>query len=282
MKDYFFTLGGKYFWEDLFVYEGWRIQRNLTSRKVRLLDNWDIIRHEGNYKECFDAFTWYAKAFELDYPQNKDLIIMLHGFGQNRKIFSSLEQTLNNRGYITAAVNYPSMQRGIKEQAEQITTLIGNLKEIPSVSFITYGASNIILEEIISRQPTWLKNIEINKIIEINPLINGSKICQKLNSFSILRFILGKMISDLAPNNIKKFHHLIPLDVKVISTKSSWLQKLISLLLVVKCPKHSIEEIKTWCNAKSVRTLPITSNRALQSASINDAVIYFLSENKSH
>ncbi|MBR4105858.1 MAG: hypothetical protein IKK52_00970 [Alphaproteobacteria bacterium] len=282
MKDYFFTLGGKYFWEDLFVYEGWRIQRNLTSRKVRLLDNWDIIRHEGNYKECFDAFTQYSKAFEIDYPQNKELIIMLHGFAQNRNIFSSLEKTLNNQGYTTAAVNYPSMQRGIKEQAEQITTLVGNLKEISSVSFITYGASNIILEEMISRQPNWLKNTPINKIIEINPLINGSKICQKLSSFSLLRFVLGKMLSDLTPDNIKKFHHKIALDIRVITTQPSWLQKLISLLLIVKCPKHSIEEIKTWCGAKSVKALSVTSNRALQSASISDAIAYFLSENKSH
>ena len=49
---HFFTLGGKQFWEDVFYYQKWRIQRHYRTRKYRLLDNWDICRAKGTFEEC--------------------------------------------------------------------------------------------------------------------------------------------------------------------------------------------------------------------------------------
>ena len=55
----FYTMGGGHFWEDVFFYQKWRIQRNYISKKCRLLDNWDISRFEGSFEECRKSFIQY-------------------------------------------------------------------------------------------------------------------------------------------------------------------------------------------------------------------------------
>ena len=61
----FFTFGGGQFWEDVFYYQKWRIQRNYESKQYRLLDSWDIKRHKGSFEDCRKAFLKLIEAYEL-------------------------------------------------------------------------------------------------------------------------------------------------------------------------------------------------------------------------
>ena len=65
MRFDFFTLGGSQFWEDVFFYQKWRIQRNYKTKQYRLLDNWDIRRAEGRFENCRRAFLKYIEVFQL-------------------------------------------------------------------------------------------------------------------------------------------------------------------------------------------------------------------------
>lgn len=280
MKDYFFTLGGNHFWEDLFVCHGWRIQRNLTSRKVRLLDNWDIIRSEGHYKNCLEDFKHYSEAYEMDIPQDQHVVVMIHDFAKTKKEFNFLENKLIENGFTTINVNYPSMQRGIKGHSEQLNILIDNLYNVSDISFITSGAANIILEDMISRQHAWQKNINILRVIEIDPLIGGSNVWQKLSMIPCLKFVFGPMSSELSSSNIKKIHKPLSLNVGAITTNYSWFQKILAIILMTKIKKPSSEEIKSWCNTKD--TIHINSNKAkaMQSQTLCNAILSFLNSRK--
>ena len=62
MKFNFFTFGGSVFWEDVFFYQKWRIQRNCCTKKYRLLDSWDIRRASGTFEDCQKAFIKYIQC----------------------------------------------------------------------------------------------------------------------------------------------------------------------------------------------------------------------------
>ena len=92
MENDFYTLGGSHFWEDVFFYQKWRIQRNYVTKSCRLLDNWDIRRHEGSFEECREAFVKYIDAYEIARP-NGHMIIMIHSIGQSKNIFKRLVES---------------------------------------------------------------------------------------------------------------------------------------------------------------------------------------------
>ena len=106
MKSDFFTFGGGHAWEDVFFYQKWRIQRNYTSKKCRLLDNWDIRRHEGTFEECRKAFIKYIEAYELA-RQKGHMVIMIPGLGESKNVFKPLWREVLKDRFMVAAVNYP-------------------------------------------------------------------------------------------------------------------------------------------------------------------------------
>ena len=97
MKFNFFTFGGSQFWEDVFFYQKWRIQRNCHSKIYRLLDKWDIKRAEGSFETCRKAFVKCIEVYEI--PRQKgELVILLHGISETKSIFRPLWKMLVNEG----------------------------------------------------------------------------------------------------------------------------------------------------------------------------------------
>ena len=110
MKFNFFTCGGGQFWEDVFFYQKWRIQRHYKTQEFRLLDPWDIRRYEGSFGECRQAFVTYISMYQLA-RQKGHMIVMLHGLGETKNIFKPLWREALKRGYLAAAINYPSTRK---------------------------------------------------------------------------------------------------------------------------------------------------------------------------
>ena len=123
MQINFFSFGGGQFWADVFFYQKWRIQRNCISKSYRLLDPWDIVRYKGSFESCRKAFVEFIDIYEL--PRQKgSMIIMLHGFGQTKNVFKPLWRKALERGFMAAAINYPSMQAASESHIKQLMFLL--------------------------------------------------------------------------------------------------------------------------------------------------------------
>ena len=273
MKDCFFTLGGGQFWEDLFVYNGWRIQRNLTSKHHRLLDNYDIIRDEGTFATCLQEWEKYKKAIDL--PQrNNHLVICLHSYGQTRKIFNNLLTTLQNKNLSAESINYPSMQRNTLSQVKQLETLLNNMEDIQQISFITYGSGNILLEQLLNNDSKWKQRIKIGKAIEIFPWTEGNHLFTKLCNFKFAELLLGPMAKELNSNNFAKLHCRADIDIGVVAPKHAPNNLLYKLKLSPQIAY--LETAKSFCRAKSVIKAQNTSIHVLQNKIIHEAIAKFI------
>ena len=118
MKFNFFTFGGAFFWEDVFFYQKWRIQRHCGTKTYRLLDSWDIRRASGTFEECQKAFIKYIDRYEITKQQGK-LIVLLHGYLDGKNIFKPLWRKLVLTNATVAAINYPSLFSCQDEQSEE-------------------------------------------------------------------------------------------------------------------------------------------------------------------
>lgn len=279
MLDGFYTMGGGHFWEDVFFYQKWRIQRNYVSKKCRLLDNWDISRFEGSFEECRQAFIQFIEAFEL--PRQKGhMIIMLHGLGESKNIFKPLWRAALKEEFLAAAVNYPSTQKGIDGHVRQLDFFMEHLEDVEQVSFVTYGIGSIVLKKLFMLDSPWRKRLKMGKIVEVAPKNHGSALLKKLSSWPVLGFILGPSAEEMEPKQIEKIPSL-PKDIDVgIILNESLSEKLIERLTGTTSPKHTKEDEQKFEKAKDVVEITSYKRNIFNDKKITDAVIAFLLNGK--
>lgn len=201
MKFDFFTSGGKSYWEDLFVYQNWRIQRHYLYKDYRLLDNNDIRRESGTFERCHKSFLEYAKAYEME-KQKDHIVILLHGLGENKNMFANMYKKMEKKDYLPIAVNYPSIKKNIDSHVRQLNVLMNNLSDVTQVSFITKGVSGIIIRKLLASNTDWKKRIKVKKVIQISPPNKGSRFLTKLSEYKIFRWMYGPVISELTPKKL--------------------------------------------------------------------------------
>ncbi len=209
----FFTFGGSQLWEDVFFYQKWRIQRHYRSKKYRLLDDWDIQRASGGFEDCRKAFVKFIETYEI--PRQKgELIILLHGLGETKKIFRPLWQRLIKEGYNVAAINYPSTKKPLKSIIKQLEFFLNHCEDVTKVSFVTKGISCLILRKLISSTYGWQEKFRLNKVININPANNGSDWLELLSRLKIFNYTFGPLLKEMTPRYAKSVS-MLPPEVKL-------------------------------------------------------------------
>lgn len=275
MNDDFYTLGGSHFWEDVFFYQKWRIQRNYINKKYRLLDNWDIRRHEGSFEECREAFVKYIEAHEIARP-NGHMIIMIHSIGQSKNVFKPMWRRALKDGHMAAAINYPSTQKGLESHIRQFHFFLEHLEDVDTVSFVTLGAGNTILQELFKEPAPWQSSLKFERCVFVNPFVEGSKLIKKLCKCSLMNFIIGPMGKDLTQENIDKLVPVLSLESGVIMTNKSFWVKFLELITLSRQKKRSNNEIKLFTGAKDVIEISNYRRNVFDNAKVSNAVMSFL------
>ena len=212
MKFDFFTLGGRFFWEDIFYYQGWRIQRKIHTSKFRLLDSHNIRRESGNFEICKDTLLKYISACEIPEPK-KDMIILIHGFGRTGNALSSVFSAIRKTDADCVAINYCSFSANLQHNAELLLQFLKNFPNSPNLYFITVGAGCLVLRKMFDVCDNY-RTLKIQGVININPMNSGSDFAFLLSRFAIFRKILGPMIKDITPDETLKISK-IPQDISL-------------------------------------------------------------------
>lgn len=210
MKFDFFTFGGSVFWEDVFFYKKWRIQRNCYTKRYRLLDSWDIRRASGTFEDCQKAFIRYIDCYEIT-KQRGDMIVLLHGYADSKNIFKPLWRRFMRTKANVAALNYPSLVRNAQGVAHQILFFLNHIESINKVSFVTKGCGNLVLRQMFNlplELQTYRQNMRIGNIVEINPVEKRSILCELLVRCKFFRFLFGPFLNDLTESGLKNLPSL--------------------------------------------------------------------------
>lgn len=274
----FFTFGGIFFWEDIFFYQKWRIQRNCVTGHYRLLDSWDIRRASGTFETCQKAFASYISIYELK-KQPQNMIILLHGYLDSKNIFRRLWRKLMMTNSTIAAINFPTLFRSTLASAHQLVFFLNHMEDIQEVSFVTKGIGNMILQKALDFPPemqTFKNDVKIGRIVQINPVTEPSLLCEFLAKFRLLRYCLGPTLTDMTEHGIKNLPKLPneSLFLRIFSESKTY-KFLLNILNFFHFP---IEE----SNYKGKNTIYITGNtfRTLNNEEILIKTVKFLKSGK--
>ena len=279
MNNDFYTFGGAFFWEDVFFYQKWRIQRNYITKKCRLLDNWDISRFEGSFEECRKAFIKYIEVYEIS-RQKGHMVIMIPGLAESKNIFKPLWRSVIKEGMMAAAINYPSTQKGIDGHVRQLDFFLNHLEDVDEISFVTNGIGSILLKKLFMLDTPWRQKLKINRIVEVAPMNHGSKLLKFLSKFKVFNFILGPITKEVEPKKIEKLPP-IPKNIETgIILCESKTVKFFEKIFNKQMPTYTIEDEKKFEKAKDVIEIKTSKLNIFNNGRIVSEVINFLKKGK--
>ncbi len=146
----FKTLGGKQYWEDIVIYGGWRVQRNVFTKHCRLLDDRDIRRAWGSFRQCEQALE-EAKETGRAELRSRKLCILLHGYLRSKDSLKKLKRTLESEGYEVYAINYPGMRFTLERFAEQVAGIIDVVEDdFDEIHMVTQSMGGIVARGVLS------------------------------------------------------------------------------------------------------------------------------------
>lgn len=212
MKFTFFTLGGRFFWEDICYYQGWKIQCYVRNKKkYRLLDPQSIRRESGSFEQCKESLLKSIESYEIDAPY-KDTILLLPGFGRTQNSLKDLADSLKNIPANIIIVNYASLKQNLNYHSRMITELLQNSCQNQKLYIINYGASCLLTRKILNDSSNY-RHYNIARVLDINPMNSGSDLAELLCKYRIFRLLFGPMLNDIATSRAVKISKL-PQDIE--------------------------------------------------------------------
>ena len=198
------TLGGKQFWADQYVFAGWRIQQNVFTGYHRLLNDDGVRRAWGTYEQCRAVFA-SIRAKQSISTRSSRWVVLIHGLLRSARSMDPLMSELERAGYEVVSVNYPSTYSGISTHAHQIANVLDRVRhEVDSVSFVTHSMGGIVLRKLLSLDPSWTDHMEIGRIVMVAPPSKGSDLANLLSDWYPDGWIGEKGLEDLTPEEVNK------------------------------------------------------------------------------
>lgn len=193
------TLGGKQVWGDVFLYGGWRIQRNAISGLHRLLDPRDIRHAMGDWEHCHTAFVRLRAERAISLRSNH-LVLLLHGYFRSKDSFGPMTRALQAAGYEAHGVNYPSTRQGLVDHADQIERILDRSQGIDTVSFVTHSMGGIVARVLLARTDTaWRRRIAVNRLVMIATPNHGAEMAARVQQLPAAEAVVGPSMSQLTP-----------------------------------------------------------------------------------
>jgi hypothetical protein len=181
------TIGGKQFWTDLRIQDGWRIQQNIFTNHYRLLDPKDI-RHEwGAFKKCEATFNRFIEAGHIR-PHKKRVIILLHGIIRARGSMDSMDKYL--RGRIAGSVlnmSYASTRDTLEHHAEALHHVLANIPAECDISFVCHSMGNLVVRRFFHR---W-RDPRITRVVMLAPPNQGSALGTMFHDYQLFKTVWG-------------------------------------------------------------------------------------------
>lgn len=150
-----------------------------------------IGRHMHSLTEWRDRAEMLTPPFPWDRPRWRDrggpVVVLLHGLWRGWRAMQPLARALENEGYSTLNIPYPSSRLPIGTLANHVRTHIEKLPSDQPVNFITHSLGGILARAILSDNPSW----ETGKVIMLAPPHGGSEIVDWSKHHPLLHLALG-------------------------------------------------------------------------------------------
>ncbi|MBT6068169.1 hypothetical protein HOG48_00260 [Candidatus Peregrinibacteria bacterium] len=194
-----FTIGGWLTWEDIYIRDDWRIQKNIVINGLyRLIDNKYKLKASGSLQYCKKLLSQSKK--EKKY--NK-VVILIHGVLCHKLYMTKIEKKLKKQGYTTFNFGYASNAYEISHHSKIIETFAKNI-QYKEMNFVTFSMGGLVARQFINRIP------RMKRLVMIAPPNKGSDMADIFGRSKLINAIFGPGLKQME-SSIKSFANRSPL-----------------------------------------------------------------------
>ncbi|MBQ8481905.1 MAG: hypothetical protein IJ532_05175 [Alphaproteobacteria bacterium] len=195
----FFAFDSRFFWEDVYNYNGWIIQLNVRTLKYRLLDSYSVCRESGSFEQCKETLLKYIYACEMD-DLCDNTVVILHGFGGTRASAKIIGDGLKGINANIIPLSYATFRRGIGFHSNILAQMLQNIEVKGKLYIINIGAACLITRKLLSESDNF-RRYNIERVLDVSPMNAGSDLAELFMDNRFFRFLLGPMLKDIATPN---------------------------------------------------------------------------------
>lgn len=130
----------------------------------------------------------------------KEIVVMLHGLARSDASFNKMDKSLQEEGYETCNISYPSTKYPVETLVEKFVLpeikrcIKGKYKQ---VSFVTHSMGGIIVRYM----ATQTLPFKINRVVMLSPPNKGSEVVDTLGELWLFKAINGPAGLQLSTSN---------------------------------------------------------------------------------
>lgn len=206
----------------------------------------------------------------------KRAVVLLHGLARSSASMSKLQKALEDKGFKTCNIDYPSTKHRIEILAQEhilpkIKCCVGNLES--PIDFVTHSMGGILVRYFAKH--TLIPHM--GRVVMLSPPNKGSEVVDTLGETWFFEFINGPAGQELGTDRASMPLQLGPADFEVgIITGSRSINLILSLMIEGNDDgKVSIERAKLE-GMKDFVILPSTHPFIMKNKTAIEQTIYFL------
>lgn len=129
----------------------------------------------------------------------KELVILLHGIARTARSMRSIEKALQQQGYRTLNVDYPSRDGAIKSLAENVHQQILTYPEIEqfTVHIVTHSMGALVARYLLA-MPLF-NNVQ--RVVMLGPPNQGSEVADLIMHYQPFKAFYGPALADLSTHH---------------------------------------------------------------------------------
>jgi triacylglycerol lipase len=141
-----------------------------------------------------------------------DKVVLLHGLWRSRHAMEPLARRLDQEGYSTLNLPYPSATQSLDRIVCEIREKVQEFAGDRTVHFVTHSLGGIIARMLIAELTPWKQG----RLVMMAPPNSGSEIIDWISRKPLLRSIMGPAARSLATGGVPSHLPALPPDLEAI------------------------------------------------------------------
>ncbi len=171
------------------------------------------MKHQGDRQEAIrDSFNVNTEK-QIEFDAN-GCVILLHGLGRLRQSMRRLAQHLNNLGYTTMNLAYPSTTASIETIAEMyLARAVENCKAggARKIHFVGHSLGGLIVRQYLQQNAVPAGS----RLVMLSPPNQGSEVVDLLLHVPLYRWLTGPAGQELGTGSGAMVYRLKPVEIEV-------------------------------------------------------------------
>jgi hypothetical protein len=145
---------------------------------------------KNNSTLCILLLNLILPVFSVSANDDTGFVVLLHGLARSDVSFNKMEKSLQQEGYITCNIAYPSTEYSIEKLASHF--VLPDIKrcirgEYKNINFVTHSMGGIVVRYLSTQKLPF----KINRVVMLSPPNKGSEVVDVLGDLWLFQVING-------------------------------------------------------------------------------------------